>query len=82
MSETQQIMTTISDVICTNQPTIQQVHPWIDDTSSMNNCEVTKFALGVMVGLLMIVLVVVTSGWGWTCWLLKREAKRNTKLYS
>ena len=75
-------MTTKSDVIRTSQPTTQQVDPYIDDTSSMKNCEVTKTALGVMVGLLMIVLVVVMSGWGWTCWLLKREAKRNTKLYS
>ena len=30
-------------------------------------------SLGVLVGILVILLVVVTSGWVWTCWTMKRN---------
>lgn len=31
----------------------------------------TVISLGVLVGILVVLLVVVTSGWVWTCWTMK-----------
>ena len=44
-------------------------------------CETQLAVLGVLVGLLMIVLVVMTTGWAWTCWMMKkRGAKRQIQI--
>ena len=63
-----------SMVDTTSSPTTQQLidNSYISDTST-NNCKVTETALGIMVGLLVVALAIVMTGWGWTCWLLKRR---------
>lgn len=44
---------------------------------SIYQCEVILKVLGILVGLLIVLLVVVTTGWVWTCWTTnKRGGKR------
>ena len=49
------------------------------NSSQTNNLKVTNernsliISLGVLVGILVILLIVVTSGWVWTCWTMKRN---------
>ena len=35
-------------------------------------------ALGAVIGLLVVLLVVVTGGWIWTCWLMRKRGHYNT----
>ena len=37
------------------------------------NCTLSLTALGVLVGLLVALLMMVTTGWIWTCWILRRR---------
>ena len=39
---------------------------------------VTQITLGSMVGTLVVLLAVVTTGWVWTCWMMKKQAKTKT----
>ena len=66
----------------TRATTTQEPMTNIYVNTSTSKCEMTTTVLGFMVGLLMMALAIVMTGWGWTCWLLKRKAKRNTKLHS
>ena len=40
--------------------------------SAANQCQPTQ-ALGALLGLVVIVLVVVVTGWVWTCWIMKKR---------
>ena len=35
----------------------------------------TSIGLGAVVGLLTLLLLTVTTGWMWTCWTMKRQAR-------
>ena len=50
----------------TNSPQISNV------IKERDNLWVIAISLGVLVGILSVLLVVVTSGWVWTCWTMKR----------
>ena len=58
---------------------------WTDHELGSNvhtcQCETQLAVLGVLVGLLMMVLVLVTIGWVWTCWILKKSGAK-MKTYS
>ena len=52
-----------------------------NNTPGVNNCEantqqennqVMAATLGVLTGLFLVILVVVTIGWVWTCWTMKK----------
>ena len=36
-------------------------------------CETQLAVLGVLIGLLMLIIAVMTTGWVWTCWMTKRR---------
>ena len=35
-------------------------------------------SLGVLVGILLVLLMVVTIGWVWTCWIMRRRERNKT----
>ena len=39
---------------------------------------ITSTVLGAAVGLLVVVLIIVTTGWVWTCWTIKRRGGKFT----
>lgn len=43
------------------------------DTSTSNSSTTILVVLGALIGLLLVLLVMVTTGLLWTCWLLKRR---------
>ena len=54
----------------TESEVLSQINKVIDER---DNLMVTVTSLGVLVGVLVVLLIVVTSGWVWTCWRMKRE---------
>ena len=47
-------------------------------TSTPASCSqdtISRTALGSMVGLLIVLLAVVTTGWVWTCWIMKKQGQ-------
>ena len=58
------------------QPSITQVEI---TTQPICKCQaarsVASIGLGALVGLLMILLAVVTIGWMWTCWIMRKRAR-------
>lgn len=81
------VIVSVSSEIATNMttsPSMTQQPDYSNCTSDTraNNCEVSKNAVGIVVGLLMLLLAVVVTGWGWTCWILKRGVKRNATPHS
>ena len=68
-------------------PTTMTTHkpsqvPTVVTTQAVNGHQpeqcVTSIILGAVVGLLVVLLVVVTGGWMWTCWTIKRRARITT----
>ena len=58
------------------QPSITQVEI---TTQPICKCQavqsVASIGLGALVGLLVILLAVVTIGWMWTCWIMRKRAR-------
>ena len=47
----------------------------IIDCKSQAARSVTSIGLGVVVGLLVVLLIIVTFGWIWTCWIMKKNTR-------
>ena len=47
----------------------------IIDCNSQAAGSVTSIGLGVVVGLLVVLLIIVTFGWIWTCWITKKNTR-------
>ena len=45
---------------------------------SDGECSTVMLAMGAVVGILAVLLGVVLTGWVWTCWKLKKVAKKNS----
>lgn len=45
-------------------------------TCSVCNCSASLGALGFVVALLLVTLATVTTGWMWTCWIMKNRVAR------
>ena len=54
----------------TDSKVSSQISQVIDERDSL---KIIVIALGVLVGILVTLLIVVTSGWVWTCWTMKRN---------
>ena len=59
----------------TDSQVSSQISQVIDERDSL---KVIVTALGVLVGILVTLLIVVTSGWVWTCWIMKRNKATTT----
>ena len=55
-----------------------KLHSYSNQTMEVCS-KVPATILGVLMGLLTLILVVVTTGWVWTCWTMKKQSNR-TKL--
>ena len=50
-------------------------------TQQMSNCKcpasgnTESIGLGILVGLLVVLLAIVTMGWMWTCWIMRKRAR-------
>ena len=62
--------TSSSPVSDTDSKVPSQISQVIDERDSL---KVIVIGLGVLVGILVTLLMVVTSGWVWTCWTMKRN---------
>lgn len=45
---------------------------------SVGECSTVMLAMGAVIGILAVLLGIVLTGWVWTCWKLKKVAKRNS----
>ena len=68
-----------SSTSITDYPNVTISHKPESNTSSSQMSKVNNerdsliISLGILAGILVILLVVVTSGWLWTCWTMKRN---------
>ena len=69
-------------VLESTNPLSQTWHNSNDASGSMIECKVTTGVLGAVIGILTMTLTVVSLGWGWTYWLLRRGVKRSKILHS
>jgi heme/copper-type cytochrome/quinol oxidase subunit 2 len=53
-----------------------QISKVVDERDSLM---VAVMSLGILVGVLVVLLAVVTSGWVWTCWKMKRNKATTTE---
>ena len=60
-------------------PTVTHTQMMTTQPTKLCKCQAagsaTSIGLGVVVGLLVALLVVVTTGWMWTCWCMKKRAR-------
>jgi hypothetical protein len=49
-----------------------------EDETATSQTNIVLAATGAMVGVLMLLLIVVTAGWVWTCWTVRK--KRNLEV--
>ena len=61
------IQTTVTNTMTTTQP--------ISNCKCQAAGSTASIGLGAAVGLLVVLLAVVTTGWMWTCWIMKRQAR-------
>ena len=47
--------------------------------ASTCHCQPHSEVLGIFMALLMVALAVVSSGWAWTCWILKKQGGIHSK---
>ena len=49
--------------------------PQFATLSCLHQCDTISGVLGALVGLLLLLLSVVTTGWAWTCWTMKKRVR-------
>lgn len=68
---------------CTNPPPITSSLPTsqtkIMDCTKDSEQDIVVTSLGVLVGLLLVLLAVVITGWVYTCWIMTQKEKNKTK---
>ena len=77
-SEMENTITTNSPTSTTDYPVTTSNEPKSNTSSSQtskvnNERDSLIISLGVLAGILVILLIMVTSGWIWTCWTMKRN---------
>ena len=63
---------------CTNPPPITSSLP-TSQTDRTKKQDVVVTSLGVLVGLLLVLLAVITTGWVYTCWIMTQKEKNKIK---
>ena len=65
------------NITFTERTAANDVHSLHNHTTTMGTCTQPLMALGILVGLLVVLLITVITGWVWTCWILiRREGKK------
>ena len=60
---------------CSTDTTTPYTTPCTTTPASCSRDTTGQTVLGSMVGLLVVLLAVVTTGWVWTCWIMKKQGQ-------